>query len=340
MSEEALKHEPEGVAVTTEKAKSRLSPETSSAKPAGASAGVIVLQWLTYAFWGWAIIALAFVVGLVLTSFIMHENTAGAVPYAMASMLVLFPIAIACDLFYSRFETAKKTGASMVIMVIHAVIFALCGIGSLVVAIWLIIALSIGQIDVDGDKPTMVGISTALIIAVVYAVTFVRTLNPFNRSVTGRIYTIGMSVLGLLFIVLCFAGPVAESARLRDDRLIERNLSSVSNEVEDYTRTNKELPRDLSQLSLSSDARTLVERNLVTYKAEGKYVPSSPDYSDRTTNRTTYRYQLCVEYKGAKNEDRDYNSSDAYKSYVSTYSHSAGKTCYKLEASTYATYDN
>lgn len=303
----------------------------------GVSAGVIVLQWLTYAFWGWAIIALAFVVSLVLTTFIMHENTSGAVPYAMASMLVLFPIAIICDLFYSRSETARKSGASMVIMVIHAVIFALCGIGSLVVTIWLIIALSIGQIDGGGEKPTIVGITTTLIIAAVYAATFVRTLNPFNRALTGRIYTIAMSLLGLVFIVLCFVGPVAESARLRDDRLIERNLSSVSNEIEDHVRANKDLPRDLSQLSLSSDAKALVDRELVTYKPEGKYTPSDQyDAMSGSAGQVTYRYQLCVEYKAAKSESGDYDRAATYRSSVSTYSHPQGNVCYKLEAKTYS----
>ena len=331
MSEMTPTQQPEETTATEKVA----APAPVEPKPTGISAGVIVLQWLTYAFWGWAIIALAFVVGLVLTSFIMHENTAGAVPYALASMLVLFPIAIACDLFYSRFETAKKSGAAMVIMVIHAVIFALCGIGALVVAIWLILALAIGQIDVDGKEPTLVGISTALIIAVVYALTFFRTLNPFNRALLGRVYTIGMSLVGLVFIVLCFVGPVMESARLQDDRLIERNLSAVSNTIEDYTRDNKELPTSLSQLHLSSDAKTLVERDLVSYKSEGKYVPSSTAYKS-TSSRTTYRYQLCVEYKAEKNESRTSVSSDTYKSYVSTYNHPAGKTCYKLQTSVYA----
>lgn len=304
------------------------------AKAASVSAGVIVLQWLTYAFWGWAIIALAFVVGLVLTSFIMHEDTAGAVPYALASMLVLFPIAIACDLFYARAEKAKKAGASMVIMVIHAVIFALCGIGSLVVAIWLIIALSIGQIDVDGTEPTMVGIFTALIVAAVYAATFVRTLNPFNRSLTGRVYTIGMALFGLLFVVLCFVGPVMESARSRDDRLIERSLSAVSNQIDDYARDNKKLPHELSQMRFSSDAKQLVERNLVTYKPEGVYTPPVTPYSSSRIGRTTYRYQLCVEYKMAK-QDRESSVADTYKSFVSTYQHPAGTVCYKLGTTTY-----
>ena len=339
MSEQESTQQPQEPAKAEES--SATAPAPVEAKPTNASAGVIVLQWLTYAFWGWAIIALAFVVGLVLTSFIMHENTAGAVPYALASMLVLFPIAIACDLFYARAEKAKKTGASMVIMVIHAVIFALCGIGALVVAIWLILALSIGQIDVDGDKPTMVGISTALIVAVVYAVTFLRTLNPFNRPLTGRVYTIGMAALGLLFVVLCFVGPVLESARLRDDRLIERSLSTVSNKIDDYARDNKKLPQDLSQVSLSSDAKSLVERNLVEYKPEGKELATALDLKNLgdSLGRQAFRYQLCVEYKAAKKDSSDYEAADTYKSYVSTYRHPAGKVCYKLETDAYAAYD-
>ena len=297
------------------------------------SAGIVVLQWLTYAFWGWAIIALLVTVALVLVTFIMHESTSDAIPYAIASMLVLFPIAIGCDLFYSRSERGKKVGASMLIMVIHAVIFALCGIGALIVGIWLIVALSIGQIAASDVKLTTVAIMTALIIAGVYAITFVRTINPFKRPIAGLVYTGFMTALGLLFIVLCFVGPVADSARLKNDRLIESNIGDVRNGIEKYTISNEKLPKSLADIELESDAKQLVDEGLVSYTPGQEALKSGSKYSD-DSGTMVHKYTLCTTYTAEKGTGRTPVVRDSYYG-VDTSNHPSGKTCYDLETSTY-----
>ena len=46
-------------------------------------------------------------------------------PYAVAAVLVLLPVSFITDFFYSKREPGKKTGAATIVMVIHAVLYAL-----------------------------------------------------------------------------------------------------------------------------------------------------------------------------------------------------------------------
>ncbi|MGH7250207.1 MAG: hypothetical protein ACREGC_04480, partial [Minisyncoccia bacterium] len=93
---------------------------------------VIVMQWLTYAFWGWTALSLSILTGIVLANFINKADMGSFTPYAIAAVLVLLPISFVCDYFYSKHEPGKNTGSAMVVMVIHAVLFALFGVGALI----------------------------------------------------------------------------------------------------------------------------------------------------------------------------------------------------------------
>jgi hypothetical protein len=57
--------------------------------------------------------------------FIAHSSDGKFMPFAIAAVLVLLPISIACDYFYSKQEPVKKTGAASIVMILHAVLFAL-----------------------------------------------------------------------------------------------------------------------------------------------------------------------------------------------------------------------
>lgn len=318
-----------------------------SEQPKSASAGLVILQWLTYAFWGWALLALVWLVYIVLTTFVEHQDMEEMVPYAIAASLVLLPIAFICDFFYGRRETQKKTGAAMVVMVIHAVIFALCGIGILIATVFLVVNLMMQSHDDTTSQ--LVWIATLSISAVTYALTFLRTLNPSRRVPIGRIYPFIMLVIVSTFIVLGFVGPVAQARLAKDDKAIVASLSDIHNKVSDATETNKQLPVSLGDLKLTKEERDLVDRKLIVYKPEQVEVKQSSGYTDSDTaagvslrqsesTERVYKYQLCTTYKTAKGDENlgiePYRSSrnDGYESYLSVYFHPVGNVCYKLIA--------
>ena len=68
-------------------------------QPSENSAGVIVLQWLTYAFWGWTLLAVNTLIFMVIFSLLKHVDLSTIIPYAIASVLVLLPISLVCDVF-------------------------------------------------------------------------------------------------------------------------------------------------------------------------------------------------------------------------------------------------
>ena len=303
--------------------------------------GIIVLQWLTYAFWGWAILALAILVSATFTTFVIGYDTSTLTSYALAAILVLLPIALVCDFFYSKAEPEKKTGAAMVVMVIHAVLFALLAIATLIAAVFSVVNLIITSND---TRPYQVALYSSGLITIVYIATFVRTINlPAFFNITSKFYKIFMLVFTIVVIIASVIGPIGYAQQTKNDKLIEENLYTIKSEISDYTRKNKALPESLDQLSLDDNAKILVEKNLVVYKPK--------ETRNRTSTRTTskvYNYELCVTYKKAspdyqaeddkKPADSDTLESDSDSSidydfgYNNLYDpHPAGDKCYKLQ---------
>ncbi len=310
------------------------APSAAPNPPHVNTAGTVVLQWLTYAFWGWLIIGLIWLISVILINAILKESVSTVVPYAIAASIVLLPIAFVTDLFYRKHEPLKKTGAAMVIMVIHAVIFALFGIGALIIAVF--VGLNAAINAGDNIDAQMVGVATAASAAVLYTAAFLRTLNPFKSAKPLKIFSFGMLGASLILLVLAIVGPVVQSIAGRNDTLIEQNLTSVQRAVNDYIDENEALPTSLNEVSLSEDgAQELVTKNLV------EYIPGTPK---NTVNKNTgsvtteYRYELCVTYTNAsKNSGYDYptREDDGYSSYLYVYSHGAGRECYKLKGTVY-----
>jgi hypothetical protein len=318
------------------------NPTPSPTPPVHVGAGIIVLQWLTYAFWGWTILALIWLVFIVLSGFITSQDTSSMVPYAIAATLVLLPISAVCDIFYTRREQQKKTGASMVVMIIHAVIFALFGIGALISAVLAAIQLFIGASGSGGNDFTLIWLYTFLISAAVYAVTFLRTLNPFKSRGLAHVFPYLMMVVVGVFIVLGVVGPLAQARLVKDDRRIESQLSTVNRAVRDHIRNNDALPASLGDVTIKDpEAKQLVQDNLVTYKA-GSVESKKPsklksEAADETSKE--YRYELCVTYKKESSSYRSsydyYDDNDGEASTVlSTYNHPAGEVCYKQKTTT------
>lgn len=315
------------------------APTSQIQQQPSVSPGMIVLQWLTYAFWGWTLLGLSSLTFIVIYNIIDQADTSATLPYALAAVLVLLPISVICDLFYTKHETQKKRGATMVVMVIHAVIFALFTIGSLIGAIFSLVQIVIAT----GESSSAIAMLVSLlIIAVLYGLTFLRTLNPFKAGFkTGKYYSLVMLVITISFLALSISGPFAQSLLTKDDRRIEEHLGEVEDAIGDYVNSNKSLPDNLSDVTIDNqDGQKLVDDNLVKYAVVSNPKPSktSAIVSDITGeddqySDTSYRYTLCVNYKKEKKDNYSLSSysSDEYQSSASTYSHPAGRVCYKLE---------
>lgn len=308
------------------------------------SPGLVILGWLTYAFWGWLILALVWLAYIVGANTIANFPADDIVPYAIAATVVLFPIAFFTDLFYRRHEPVNKTGATMVIMVIHAVIFALFGIGSLITAVFTGLSMIIGTGGASDYQ--VVGIITGIFATFLYVTAFLRTLNPFKTKKLAFGYAYLMLATTIVLLILGVAGPMVKAVSLRDDRRLEQNLSGVQKAVDSYTVGKHMLPDNLKDLEYGDKAaKGLVDDGLVEYKKIDStkstsakpimtWVPADQPYDP---NAGTYRYQLCVAYKQASSNYDTYRTYDGsgdseYNSYLSNYEHPAGKVCYKLEA--------
>lgn len=309
------------------------------------SAGVLVLQWLSYAFWGWAAVSLWWLSALVVGHFVnagnrdIYDYSGSTLAYAFAATLVLFIIALVCDMVYARREPQHKTGAASVIMIVHTVLYALIGIGTAIVAVFSIVNLLIGDSNINGNEGATTSLITALILAVVYAALVLRVLRPKSARWAVKAFWVVMAVITLGMMVASVVGPIAQRKSTADDRLIESGLPRVSDEISNYANTYNALPSNLhdSKLQLESDAKTLVERKLVDYQP-GKEVidplknTAGVSLDAKPVVNKTFRYQLCVTYiQGAGDtfSSRTYNFNSDQTS-PDTYTHAKGRQCYNL----------
>ena len=172
--------------------------------PHHTNAITIILQWLTYAFWGWTILVLSALTALVFARLLNSGGSSNANYYVISAAMVLLPISFVTDFFYSKKEPEKKVGAAMVVMVIHAVLFALFGIGALIFAVFSFVSLLVSS---GSHTSTYVGLWSSILITIFYAATFVRTINPAKLTWVPKVYKISMIVVVLLFILFGFLKP-------------------------------------------------------------------------------------------------------------------------------------
>ncbi|MET0980416.1 MAG: hypothetical protein ABWX90_04115 [Candidatus Saccharimonadales bacterium] len=290
------------------------------------SPGIIVLQWLTYAFWGWTLLALSVLIFIVIFNLINHTDSGDTSLYALAAIVVLLPISLVCDFLYQKHELKKKQGVSMAVMVVHAVIFALFAIGTLIGSLFSVVQLIVsggGSYSTDSNVALFLSL---MIVSVLYSITFFRTLNPLKSDLkVARIYDITMLVIIGVFTVMAFTGPFARTLQTKNDRLIESSLSDIQTGIDSYTSANNKLPATLSDVNFTNDdAKQLITKNLVTYKQD------TPDIETGD-----FHYQLCVTYTakdGSPSYDYNDYQQEEYSSYVTTTGHEAGNVCYKLKS--------
>ena len=326
---------------------SQISPSLSVNHPVSSNPpGVIVLQWLTYAFWGWTILAMSILTITVLANFIKGSDTGGFTPYGIAAILVLLPISIVCDVFYSKKEPEKKTGAASIVMVIHAVLFALFCVGAIIAIVFSLVSMFTSSSDTSNVK---VALYSAIIISILYGATLLRTINPSRIRSFRRIFIMFMTIVVGIIAVLGIIGPVAHERTTRNDRLISENLNSLKSNIDSYAKGKNRLPDKLSDLELAGDTKVLVEKNLVKYTpntlTSAKIYTNTSASGLRLDNNTiTYYYQLCVTYTKASKDDGYYSTTSLYKAgddgyveYIDSYQkHSAGEKCYKVKTNDYS----
>lgn len=349
------------------------SPPAALAEASQNNPVTLVLQWLTYAFWGWFALAILWLSAITIAFLVVGADSSdwsAVIAYPIAAVVVLFLVAGVVDFFYSRIEPARKQGVGTAIMVIHAVLFALCGIGAVIGVVFALINLLLSSGANELGKATLTSLYVSLVMIFVYALLVVRTVLVAKIR---RISWITSGILGglaLVFIILGVIGPVAQSIVTRQDREIESTLPQIPSEITSYVQDNDKLPASLDQLQYdgvssrtADEVKGVVGRGLIKYTPNTKEPKKSSAYatlqdgekaaSDTilypdSSSTTTYYYRLCVNWQAEKNYDDDrgipYPAEDlssgsdetvSYPSYISAYSHKKGEQCYDLQANKY-----
>jgi len=320
------------------------TPTTTPAKqPSGP--GQIALQWLSYAFWGWTIVTMAYLIAAI-TAFII-EGAEGfdapeVVAYGVAALLILLPIAVVCDALFSRREMTHHSTATSVVMIIHTVLFTLVAIGALVVLAFTAVNMLLTAID---SQASTIAIVTSLTLFLLFGALIVRVARPTLHKWLRRGFRIKMVVIGLVLIVWAIAGPITTAASTKDDRAVTQAVQAVNSAIQQYTSETDELPDSIAQaldnsysFNNTDTVDYAIEKGLVTYRANVK----EPE-ANTTTSRfgqTDVFYELCatysneVTYDAYASYDRPTNSGDNGEyQYSLPDTAPAGTTCHKLVVS-------
>lgn len=370
--DEAVKEEvPAAPVVAAPVAAQPEAPVVEIHKPHGNSGGVLVLQWLSYAFWGWFGLSMAILSGITIGFFLSGNSASDALgeglAYPLAAVIVMLLISLVTDFFYARHEPAVKTGAANVIMLIHVVLYLLVTVGAFVTIVFAFISMLLSETSSYGDSHTAqkVAMLTAAVVAVTFGGISFRALFGGRKGGVRKLFWLAMSVLALVAIVASIAGPAMRISATKDDRLIESALPALASNIQAYARTNDKLPASLNDVQSTEystvtkeNIQAMLSKNLVTYKPNTKPATTDPntvmplsDTAGTTKSKQNqgvsiapvdgqkkFYYQLCVVYKEEKNSDyySRYEASDIDMGYedssVSTYSHPKGEKCYDLMA--------
>lgn len=317
-----------------------------------ASPGLMVLQWLVYAFWGWTMLALAGLILLVLTTMFNQDTSSGSysymgggVAYLLAAVIVLFIISLVTDIFYSRAERKhSRKGGTSVIMIIHAVLFALCAIGSLIAAVFGGVQLLIGSAsETAGPLSAMIGWS---VIALLYGATLLRVLRPkWLKGVVVMYWTV-MTLASVTAVTLGVVGPAVQARLQAQDVVIEDGLPRLADAINEYAKDNGKLPDSLEDVKPSGTSSRmdnltkLINEDLVEY-SKGEQLASSRSTSvsrlleQDIRSTAVFHYELCVDYATSDSsgyaDDFSLPQGQRYGTSISTYGHRAGNVCYDLQ---------
>lgn len=298
------------------------------------SGGVVILQWLAYAFWFWFVVSTVWLAGVVINFAVAQKNTddwAQALAYPLAAVIIMLIIAFVTDFFYARQEPEKKTGAAYVIMLLHVVPFVLIGIGSLVTIVFTIITMALNNDPIAGIDGPLKVMLTAIVAFVLFVILAVRAFFGSRRVMLRKAAWVLFGLMALGFIIGAIAGPAAEASRTKQDRLIETALPSLSDDIRSYTAQHNKLPgslTDVTHMSSNESAavQKIIDQRLVTYKPntlpaeDGNSSVPGDDYKVKVSTPTNgtgvmpvgsakrYYYQLCTAFTTEKKNQYAYSS--------------------------------
>jgi hypothetical protein len=237
-------------------------------------------------------------------------------------------------------------------MIIHAVLFALFGIGSLIMAVFGGVQLMIGE----GDSTTapVAAILSGGIIAVIYGATLVRTLRPKMLKKAAPLYWAFMTVVIVATVILAVAGPVAQARLKAEDEVVASALPGLAESINEHANEKGSLPKTLDEVAITSryaqkdDIRSLIDKDLVRYtpgeqigmtrSASGFSIRDGSNGVDLQAATPIFHYELCVDYKtssgyGGDSYGSDYrmNNDQKYDTTITTYGHGKGETCYDVQ---------
>lgn len=207
-------------------------------------------------FLGWFALAMLWLIVLTFSYFIAGNDSQSwgdALAYPLASVIVMLIFAVVADLFYAKHEPEQKSGGSSVIMLIHAVLFVLLTVGSLVVAVFSLINMSINSGPTSGADGPTVALLSSLSMLLLYSLASARVLFGGRKTIL-RTVLLGVSTaMAIGFTLACIIGPATRANVTKDDRLIESGLSYLAQDIQSYTRENDKLPATLSDVKSTSN---------------------------------------------------------------------------------------
>ena len=308
--------------------------------PLHSTAVDIVWQWVSYGLWEWALISLSILLTVTFSYYLNTTDNSNYswVVYVLATMLCLLPMAFIANKIFSKREIPQKHGFSAVVMVLNAVVVFLATIGGLIGLV-----ISVLQIFVSSTPSpnTKIYIISSLIVVVLSAMLFIRIINPAKLSKFIRLFPYIVIAVAGIALILTIAGPFRSEISNRQDRLIEDNLPSLNNSIQDYVSTKGSLPESLSSLDLSNQSgpKALVSQNLVSYQNLGPTNVNKYSYSTTYAQPTqsSYSYKLCATYKKAKKSSTYQGAvvDSVNSTYIDTSNHGAGQQCYTQTATKY-----
>lgn len=319
-------------------------------KPTAATAGMLVLQWLTYAFWGWAALSLGVLVSITASSMLTNDygeyGAASMLPYALAAVIVLAVIALITDIFYARKEPQHKSSASNVIMIFHAVLFALFAIGWVIAIVFGALNLFIGTDDNDSSGPSTV-IITGVIMSFVYGLTLLRTLNPRRLRFITKIYWVFMILALVITAIVAIIGPAAKQRLALQDAPLEQAITEASSAINNYTSVNKKLPDTLNDITgevYRKESIEVIKSGKIEYTKKGSASTyksllelNESEIDDKPTSLVApspiWKYQLCATFtsESAPTIQDTYSYKEDSLTSPNVTSHKKGRVCYDLQ---------
>ncbi len=309
--------------------------------------GIAIVEWLSYAFWGWVILFTTILIGIATDyAFNGYSSVYSPVSYVIAAALVLLPFAVIADVLFSRHERNRKVSAGAVIMVIHAVLFTLLAVAALATTVFSLVnlSLSINPADTTGAIVTAI---TAFSAVVLYGLLSIRTIRPMVTTRFRRSIRIVLGLIVAAVVIWGIAGPAAQTFIRKDDDRAKLAAQSLDSFIGFYVSRYNVLPIDVDQAIEADTSKSLgeseprlvrsaVDDGLVRYVPNTKPSTNKPVEGSSDTENSFY-YQLCVTFKYDDEHRDDYGSfvsadSDGYAVGLSSLSTKAGETCYDQKA--------